>query len=638
MWKAILATTFQSTRDTYGIFMSIAHHKPLEGELLYSFFFDHLAKIDQLKCDFTNADKVSLIVGAINDETKMAAVKAANMNDINILDSYLRDRTFSGRLFSGNEAEETRNFNYQAKPRQEQQLLNIKCFCCGKSGHKKLACRFRNSKYNNCRTIGHLQYACMNGGLTDKQETAESIELQSRSRVNLIQEAKARNNTFWRTIKVNGETVSAFIDFGSDCSLIQEGLVRELNLIPVELAKSVILTGFLGNSVVVNQAVECVVTIAEVELTILMYVEVAQRSSENDVVQNDPIRADADVTRLVVKLGELQGVTMTITLSKNKPIAKNPYRMWAAESCSPLANPVVLVNKKGGQKRLCVDLRALNAVTVKDKYPSPRTEHLVDRLADCKYFRRFDFKAGYNQIKIHPDSVAKTAFITADGHYEYVRMPFGLVHARAVFQRAMNNMFAFISKNFREFCHTNGSRHHLNSVALPRANGQVERFNRTVLDALAATSADVETTKWDVNIDRVQLGMNSIRNQSTPAEVLLGIQLSTNGDRLRANVAKRLEANRSKQDAYFNKKRKAAPSYLIGDKVLVKVTSYPADGESKKLKEKFKGPFTVVEVIGNDQYKVKEELGSERCRRDARYAGTIGAEHLRPYVPKTDDI
>jgi hypothetical protein len=121
MWKSILATTFQSTRDTYGIFMSIANHKPLEGESLYSFFFDHLAKIDQLKCDFTHADKVSLIVGAINDETIMAAVKPANMTDINILGSYLRDRTFSGRHFSGNEAEETRNFNYQAKPRQEQQ-------------------------------------------------------------------------------------------------------------------------------------------------------------------------------------------------------------------------------------------------------------------------------------------------------------------------------------------------------------------------------------------------------------------------------------------------------------------------------------------------------------------------------------
>jgi hypothetical protein len=84
MWKSILATTFQSACDTYGIFMSIANHKPLEGELLYSFFFDHLAKIDQLKCDFTNADKISLIVGAINDERITAAVKAANMTDINI--------------------------------------------------------------------------------------------------------------------------------------------------------------------------------------------------------------------------------------------------------------------------------------------------------------------------------------------------------------------------------------------------------------------------------------------------------------------------------------------------------------------------------------------------------------------------
>jgi hypothetical protein len=61
----------------------------------------------------------------------------------------------------------------------------------------------------------------MNRGQSNKQETAESIELESRSHVNLIEGAKARNNTFWRKIKVNGETVSAFLDFESDCSRIK---------------------------------------------------------------------------------------------------------------------------------------------------------------------------------------------------------------------------------------------------------------------------------------------------------------------------------------------------------------------------------------------------------------------------------
>jgi hypothetical protein len=102
------------------------------------------------------------------------------------------------------------------------------------------------------------------------------------------------------------------------------------------------------------------------------------------------------IAKTLDKLRELQGVAMIITLSNNEPIAQIEIEIvrnkvqelmdagFVRESCSPFASPVVLVNKKGGQKRLCVDFRALNEVTVKDKYPLPRIEDLVDRLADCK--------------------------------------------------------------------------------------------------------------------------------------------------------------------------------------------------------------------------------------------------------------
>jgi hypothetical protein len=100
------------------------------------------------------------------------------------------------------------------------------------------------------------------------------------------------------------------------------------------------------------------------------------------------------IAKTLDKLRELQGVAMIITLSNDEPIAqieivRNKVQElmdagFVRESCSPFASPVVLVNKKGGQKRLCVDFRALNKVTVKDKYPLPRIEDLVDRLADCK--------------------------------------------------------------------------------------------------------------------------------------------------------------------------------------------------------------------------------------------------------------
>lgn len=76
-----------------------------------------------------------------------------------------------------------------------------------------------------------------------------------------------------------------------------------------------------------------------------------------------------------------------------------------------------------------MDYRALNLKTVRDRYPMPRIDEHLDRLKDGKYFTTLDLAAGYHQIELSEDSRAVTAFITADGHYEYTRMPFSLVNA-----------------------------------------------------------------------------------------------------------------------------------------------------------------------------------------------------------------
>lgn len=88
--------------------MEIATHKPFEGESLYSFHFDHLAKIEAMKANFSDSDKVSLIVGAIGDDTVTSAVRAVNITNLNQLASYLRDRTFAQAGPSNVQFNETR--------------------------------------------------------------------------------------------------------------------------------------------------------------------------------------------------------------------------------------------------------------------------------------------------------------------------------------------------------------------------------------------------------------------------------------------------------------------------------------------------------------------------------------------------
>lgn len=211
----------------------------------------------------------------------------------------------------------------------------------------------------------------------------------------------------------------------------------------------------------------------------------------------------------------------------------------------------------------------------------------------------------------------------------------------------------FTSKSINLFCHELGIKHIINAVATPRANGQCERFNGTILDALRCVSVnDTDETSWDKHVRTIQLGLNTSVNKTTgttPYQLLMGITPNQPSDAkiineikqdvhrddlksLRDKVDKKITEAQRKEKLRFDKKRKCPKNFTNGELVMVKITSEPASGSSRKLRPIFKGPFRIKAVLPNDRY-VVEDLRSKGKKIDT----VIAVDKIKPWVVLNGD-
>lgn len=207
----------------------------------------------------------------------------------------------------------------------------------------------------------------------------------------------------------------------------------------------------------------------------------------------------------------------------------------------------------------------------------------------------------------------------------------------------------FTSKEFKDFTGAMGTKHVCNAVATPRANGQIERYNRTILNSLAAMNHGRDEKDWDINLARLQWSLNNTINKGigkSPSEVVFGqrtigdsegilkgalepAEQMTDAEReeMRRTVQENIEDNQDRMKKTFDKHRITTKNFNEGDLVMIP-NHNPEKGKSKKLAIRFKGPFKILAVLDKDRYEVSSIDGHS----NRKYKNIFPVDQLKPWV------
>lgn len=369
---------------------------------------------------------------------------------------------------------------------------NRVCYNCFKPGHISVNCPQpqRLERCAKCSKTGHTTEFC-------KSVLPASRNINQVVSDGVPDQVSRETGRITKNILLDDMVVDAFIDPGSDRTLVRESVAR--NSIPCD---PIILKGFAGGSFVCDKKINAVITIDECVVNAVIYVvndnlipnalllgsDVLLSKNRRMIIDSDGCRFETikplnikPETELssnekrqfnemitefrqcfaetIPEMGRCQTKQMDIQLIHDKPIQSRAYRIPLAKrqvvdrivqelldneiirhSNSTYSSPIVLVKKQNGEDRLCVDYRAINEATRKRPYPMPTVDEIMSQIADSTYFITLDLFSGYYQIELTESSKQYTAFITHNGQYEFNVMPFGLVNAPMEFQSVISGI------------------------------------------------------------------------------------------------------------------------------------------------------------------------------------------------------
>lgn len=371
------------------------------------------------------------------------------------------------------------------------------CFNCGEGNHISRHCyhKDKGAKCFKCREFGHRSFECpkinpkpevatINVSIDSKLSKVVKInDVSVKSLIDTGSQATLLQKSIFEKLNVKLEPVNSTLSGFGQCQVRPLGFFHGIvevddfqctsDIFVVEnhvmiheaiLGLNVLLK---GDTLINDQGITIQnksQNVEEVNIISVLPIDIDNSEDEINIAPNVPNCFKETVQQLVSDYVPLKtkstDIELKIYVKNEQPISHQPRRLPFSEkkivesqvkewlnsgiiepSSSEFSSPLVIVKKKDGTPRVCVDYRRLNKVVVKDRFPLPLIEDILDRLQEARIFSTIDLKNGFFHVDVGKDSSKYTSFVTHEGQYQFLKVPFGLCNSPAVFQRFINTVF-----------------------------------------------------------------------------------------------------------------------------------------------------------------------------------------------------
>lgn len=485
---------------------------------------------------------IQYIIDGINDHqsNKMILFGAKTFEELNErLESYSRFKNINlSKRDSSKQIESNKKPSREEKGESykgEGNRSSSRCFMCGDGNHKMTDCPTKDKGFKcyRCGEFGHRA----NENICSKKEEKSMLCMKTKSKST-------------KEVRICGKTVDALIDTGSDVNAVRKSFFDKLN-ITCKSGIVRILKGAGGGSIKVDKYFkekivfddECFESIFYImedddvpynmiignellydNILIMKNGEITIKKNENkgeiaeeNFLMSITVDREDELSKLPRKIQNMienykpnkvkdMTIELKLQLEDEKPVVHRPRRLayhekqivekqvkdWVATGVvkpgnSPYSSAVTLAKKKDNSDRVCIDYRALNSKIVKDRYPLPLIEDVLDALQGANVFSTIDLKNGFFHVPVAKESQKYLSFVTHSGQYIFLKTPFGCCNSPAVFQRYINEVF-------RELINEGIILVYMDDVIILAKDDDeaLERLQRT-LDCAAASGLDI---KW----------------------------------------------------------------------------------------------------------------------------------------------